>query len=89
MATAKSENAKVDRYAYRQNDERSNINDVWGRDWPFSGLNSFSMVTLELVRGQGAIGNKDSENSLVSPEKRTLLDVQLTWETNSKLDGES
>ena len=28
----------------------------------FSGLNSFSMVTLELVRGQlGAIGKKDYE----------------------------
>ena len=39
----------------------------------FSGLNSFSMVTLELVTHY--------ENSLispVSPKKRTLLDVQLT-----------
>ena len=25
------------------------------------------------------------ENSLVLPEKKTLLDVQLTWETNSKV----
>ena len=39
------------------------------------------MVTLERVRDQQvAIGKKDYENSLVSPQKRTLLDIQLTWE---------